>query len=154
MKTHNHSSSRGFSIVELLIVAAIIGLITAIAIPNLLNAIQRSRQTRTVSDMRGISNGIAMYQQDFAKFPVASSYVAVEDLRPDLAPFIGDGMVTVDAWQRSFYYKSNGDFYTLVSYALDGTATEPWTEGITTLFEDDIVIVDGNFLQIPQGAQN
>ncbi len=69
MKTQDHTSCRGFSLVELLIVVAVIGLIVAIAIPNLLNAIQRSKQTRTISDMRSISNGLGIYQQDYAKFP-------------------------------------------------------------------------------------
>ena len=70
MKTQDHTSCRGFSLVELLIVVAVIGLIVAIAIPNLLNAIQRSNQTRTISDIRSISNRLGIYQQDYAKFPL------------------------------------------------------------------------------------
>mgnify|MGYP000231716536 CR=1 FL=1 len=58
---------------ELLIVAAIIGLIVAIAIPNLLNALQKSKQVRTVSDMRTLSNGLGIYQQDYAQYPTAAS---------------------------------------------------------------------------------
>ena len=44
--------SRGFTLIELLIVVAIIGIIAVILIPNLLDALQKSKQKRTVADIR------------------------------------------------------------------------------------------------------
>jgi len=153
MKKQDHTSCRGFSLIELLIVVAIIGLITAIAIPNLLNAIQRSRQTRSINDMRTISNGLGIYQQDFAKFPVAASLADVTDISDELIPFIGNVPV-LDGWTKTFQYKSDGDSYTLCSLGANFLADQPWESGFTTYFDEDIVLLDGFFLQIPEGAQN
>src|SRR5207247_5891005 len=45
---------RGFTILEVLIVVAIIGIIAAIAMANYLNALQRTKQKRTMADIRSI----------------------------------------------------------------------------------------------------
>jgi len=43
---------KGFTLIELLIVIAIIGLLAAMLIPNLLDAMQKAKQKRTMADMR------------------------------------------------------------------------------------------------------
>ena len=152
MNTQRYSTSRGFSLVELLIVCAVIGLIAAIAIPNLVNAIQRGRQSRTVGDLRGLATAVAMYQQDYAKFPVAGSYVPLDDVEGAIMPYMGS-VTKIDGWQRAFMYTSNGDNYTLVSYAMNGVPDQPWAQGPIHYFDDDLVIVGGSFMQWPEGVQ-
>ena len=60
---------KGFTLIELLIVVAIIGIIAAIAIPNLLNAINRGRQKRTMADIRSIATAIESYSVDYNFYP-------------------------------------------------------------------------------------
>ena len=152
MNTQRHSMSRGFSLVELLIVCAVIGLLVAIAVPNLVNAIQRGRQARTVGDLRGLATAVAMYQQDYAKFPLESSLVVVATIEASVRPYMGN-MSKIDGWRRAFMYASDGDNYTLVSYGMNGVADQPWAQGPIHFFDDDIVIQGGSFMQWPEGVQ-
>ena len=65
----------GFTLIEVLVVVAIIGIVVAIAIVNYLNAIERARQRRLMADMRGISTAIEAYAADFDRYPPASAFV-------------------------------------------------------------------------------
>ena len=152
MNTQRYPTSRGFSLVELLIVCAVIGLLASIAIPNLVNAIQRGRQSRSVGDLRGLATAVAVYQQDYAKFPLADDWVSIEEIQPSIRAYMGS-MVNMDGWRRTFMYISDGDNYTLVSYGMNGVADEPWAQGPIHYFDDDIVIQGGAFMQWPEGVQ-
>ena len=152
MNTQHHTTSRGFSLIELLIVVAVIGLIAAIAIPNLVNAIQRARQTRSVADLNSLAKAVSMYGQDFADYPVQASLASVESLREPLTTYMAN-FNAHDGWMRDFMYVSDGADYTMLSYGLDGAESLPYTRGPTGFFDEDIVMNNGMFMQWPEGVQ-
>ncbi len=56
---------KAFTLIELLIVVAIIGILAAIAIPNFLNAQVRAKISRALADLRSINTAMEMYVIDY-----------------------------------------------------------------------------------------
>ncbi|RJP18638.1 MAG: prepilin-type N-terminal cleavage/methylation domain-containing protein [Candidatus Omnitrophota bacterium] len=61
--------NKAFTLIELLIVVAIIGILAAIAVPNFLNAQLRAKIANAVSDMRSIDTALEMYKLDKNIYP-------------------------------------------------------------------------------------
>jgi len=57
----------GFTLVEIMIVVAIIALLAAIAVPNFLRARKRSQATRILEDLRLIDSAIDQYAIEYNK---------------------------------------------------------------------------------------
>ncbi len=60
---------KAFTLIELLIVVAIIGILAAIAVPNFLNAQLKAKIAATVGNMRSIGTAIEMYAVDNGSYP-------------------------------------------------------------------------------------
>lgn len=62
-------ANRAFTLIELLIVVAIIAILAAIAVPNFLEAQTRAKVSRVKSDMRSIATALESYCVDNNKYP-------------------------------------------------------------------------------------
>ncbi len=61
MKTNLTSRRAGFTLVEIMIVVAIIALLAAIAVPGFLRARKRSQASRIINDLRLIDSAVDQY---------------------------------------------------------------------------------------------
>lgn len=148
-----HRNSKGFTLIELLIVVAIIGIIAAIAIPNLLNAIDRGKQKRTMADIRSIGTAIESYSVDNNIYPTASD---ANGLKTALEPIYIKKMPLQDGWNGNLVYTPSataGAGYTIKSSGKGNAVEGSPTGGKTTDFTKDIIFVDGQFTQWPEGVQ-
>ncbi|MBN1475338.1 prepilin-type N-terminal cleavage/methylation domain-containing protein [Candidatus Sumerlaeota bacterium] len=61
-------SDHAFTLIELLIVVAIIAILAAIAVPNFLEAQTRAKVSRTYSDMRSMATALESYAIDYNRY--------------------------------------------------------------------------------------
>ncbi len=64
-----HERGRAFTLIELLIVVAIIGILAAIAVPNFLNARLRALIAKVYSEEKSINDAYFMYHMDNQEWP-------------------------------------------------------------------------------------
>ena len=148
----------GFTLIELLIVVAIIGIIAAIAIPNLLNAIDRGKQKRTMSDMRSVGTAVESYAVDNNYYPIQKSMAVVNGASGgmNIEPVYIKIAPTKDGWGGQMLYGSDaagaGSDYTIVSYGKDKKQSTT-SAGPTNSFNCDIIYQNGTFTAYPEGVQ-
>ena len=61
---------KGFTLIELMIVAGIIAILAGILVPLIFKEINESRITRAVADIRSISSAVMVFNKDVASWPV------------------------------------------------------------------------------------
>jgi len=69
---------KGFTLIELMIVIAIIIILAAIAIPNYLRMTERAKKARISSDMASLATGLEAYRTDWGAYPVETALIAVD----------------------------------------------------------------------------
>ena len=86
----NTSRKAGFTLVEIMIVVAIIGLLAAIAIPNFVRARNTTQKNACINNLRQIDSAIQQWALETGKKDTSAV------TPPDVAPYLGRGASAVD----------------------------------------------------------
>ena len=145
---------KGFSLIELLIVVAIILIIAAIAIPNLLRARMAANESSAVGSVRSINTAEVMYNSTYPATGFAANLATLGGTAP-CTPLVTNACLidsVLTAGIKSGYtFAAPGDGKTpSVSYSVGGSPTTPNQTGIRSFcsFEDAVVRAD------PAGADD
>ncbi|HVS64288.1 MAG TPA: prepilin-type N-terminal cleavage/methylation domain-containing protein [Thermoanaerobaculia bacterium] len=141
---------RGFSLLELLIIVALVGVLSALLIPFYLDQIQRSRLARALEELRTLADSIEAYESDLGGFPEELEEAVDPPPRDpwgNLYQYLPSTDPEWDGKRRKdrFLVPLNSD-YDLYSSGPDGNSNPPLTAQAS---RDDIVRADnGSFFGV------
>lgn len=148
----------GFTLLELLVACAIIGIIASIATLSYMTAIQRARQKKTMTDIRTIATAWESRAADAhgfspAGFTFPGTAVTYDDLSDTLTPTYTRNVPRYDGWGRPYAFgiSANSD-YAIRSAGKDGQFDETYVDGTTAHPDCDIVFANGTFIVYPDSV--
>ena len=129
-------SKRGFTLVEIMIVVAIIGLLSALSIPNVFKAGQRTRSIRFAKDIQTASHAFMEYSLETGSYP--------SDKTPGIMPTDMAPYLTELSWLEETTIGGKWDWdYDVFGVTAAVSVTDPkWDDDLMT--EIDVVLDDGN----------
>ena len=124
MKTMQRSvapQARGFTIIELLIVMAILGMLAVMVAPNLFNQADGARRDAAMSQISSIGSALDTHRLDVGEYP--DDLLGLMENTTGRSSWNGPYLnndVPRDPWGFEFQYSVDGTSYTLMSYGADG----------------------------------
>lgn len=119
-------NSRGFTLVELLIVVAIIGILATLLSANFIGVRQRARDGQRKSDLRQIQSALELYRSDQASYPnvIPSPNCPPALKSPDCSTSTYMQKIPIDPAGASYTYSSNGTIYSLIACLENGNDSQ------------------------------
>jgi prepilin-type N-terminal cleavage/methylation domain-containing protein len=172
-------TNKGFTLIEILIVVAIIGILAALLIPNAITAIQKSKQKSTMKEIMSIATAATDWISDNGEWSFAQSgdINAASTFVQEISPFYIKICPVVDEWGepykvylgvlaaiRNIQATDVGpDDFIIESYARDGitdgwiydpatTNDDYYTVSNVAAFRFDMVCWNGSWIRSPRVA--
>lgn len=81
-----HAASRGFTLIELMVVLVIIGVLAALIVPNVLDRADDARVTAAKTDIANINQALKLYRLDNQRYPTAEQGLQALVVKPTTGP--------------------------------------------------------------------
>src|SRR3989440_250954 len=115
--------SRGFTLIEMAIVLAIISTLAAVLTPVVLNYVDQARIVRATADVKTIADAIRLYQRDTARYSIYSNMTQATADTPAAPELVGPGAspTATGTWLSNF--STNTDLVLSLNQNLLGLTT-------------------------------
>jgi general secretion pathway protein G len=115
------SANLGFTLIEILVVMAIIGMLAVMVAPNIFNQQAGAQRDAALSQISSLEAALDAYRLDVGEYPDSLEGLIENDSGRAVwnGPYLRRE-VPMDPWGNEYIYESEGRSFTLVSYGPDG----------------------------------
>ncbi len=130
-KKRTKRGSRGFTLIELMVVIVILGILAGLIIPRIMGRPDEARQAKARIMIEGIATALKLYRLDNGFYPTTEQGLKALTEASAIPPvprnwreggYLEKGKVPKDPWGNDFVYLCPGshDEFDLISYGADG----------------------------------
>ena len=106
-------AQRGFTLIELMVVLLIIGVLSALIVPNVLDRLDEGKVTGAKSDINTLVQALKMYKLDNQRFPSAEQGLQALIAKPTASPIPSNwrpylDKLPQDPWGHPYQYANPG----------------------------------------------
>jgi len=117
----------GFTLMEMLVVLVLMGLIAAVAVPQVMKLMGSAKHKAAKIQLETLSQSLTNYQVDIGAYPTTQQGLAILWTNPKTlpdwnGPYVRRQQQLVDPWGHEFIYRSPGKTapYDLITLGADG----------------------------------
>ena len=121
----NHRT-KGFTLIELMVVLIILGLLAALVAPKVLNKLGKSKQKIAKTQIEMLSTALDQFKLDTGRYPTTEEGLKALIENPGISgwdgPYLKKKVIPKDPWGRDYIYKCPGEHgdFDLYSLGADG----------------------------------